>query len=182
LTEGPAQAGGDRRLDGGGPPSRRAQRDGAQRGRASRPWARGAGAAREGGRTRPGARRPKKVGRPHRETRESLLTVQGLMREEGTVVSIAQLCRWFGVARSTFYYRPPPAAAPRVPVVDTALERTIRGIIDADPAAGLRMITARVRRDAATPVNRKKIHRILKLNQWQVRQRPHGHRPRVQGW
>ena len=104
------------------------------------------------------------------------------MREEGTVVSIAQLCRWFGVARSTFYYRPPPAAAPRVPVVDTALERTIRGIIDADPAAGLRMITARVRRDAATPVNRKKIHRILKLNQWQVRQRPHGHRPRVQGW
>ena len=104
------------------------------------------------------------------------------MREEGTVVSIAQLCRWFGVARSTFYYRPPRAAAPRVPVVDTALETTIRGIIDADPAAGLRMITARVRRDAATPVNRKKIHRILKLNQWQVRQRPHGHRPRVQGW
>ena len=51
-----------------------------------------------------------------------------------------------------------------------------------DPAAGLRIITARVRRDAATPVNRKKIHRILKLNQWQVRQRPHGHRPRVQGW
>jgi putative transposase len=44
------------------------------------------------------------------------------------------------------------------------------------------MITARVRREAEKPVNRKKIHRILKLNQWQVRQRPQGQRPRVQGW
>src|SRR6185295_14885083 len=44
------------------------------------------------GETRAGARRPKKTGRPHRETRESLLTVQGLMREEGHRVSIAQLC------------------------------------------------------------------------------------------
>ena len=31
-------------------------------------------------------------------------------------------------------------------------------------------------------MNRKKIHRIVKLNGWQVRQRPQGHRPRVQGW
>ncbi len=104
------------------------------------------------------------------------------MREEGKAVSIAKLCRWFGVPRSTFYYRPPPAAAPRVPAVDTALATQIRTIIEAEPAAGLRMITARIRRDAATPVNRKKIHRILKLNQWQVRQRPQGQRPRVQGW
>lgn len=104
------------------------------------------------------------------------------MREEGQAVSIAQLCRWFGVPRSTFYYRPPAAAAPRVPAIDTALATQIRTIIDAEPAAGLRMITARIRRDAATPVNRKKIHRILKLNQWQVRQRPQGQRPRVQGW
>ena len=63
------------------------------------------------GRTRPGARRPKKTGSPDRETRESLLTVQGLMRAEGKAVSIAQLCRWFGVPRSTFYYRPTTAGA-----------------------------------------------------------------------
>jgi putative transposase len=44
------------------------------------------------------------------------------------------------------------------------------------------MIAARIRRTATTPVNRKKIHRILKLNQWQLRRRPQGHRPRVQGW
>jgi putative transposase len=104
------------------------------------------------------------------------------MREEGRTVSIVKLCRWFGVARSTFYYRPPVPAAPRVPVVDVALAAQIRTIIDAEPVAGVRMITARVRRASAVPVNRKKIHRILKLNGWQVRQRPQGHRPRVSGW
>jgi len=104
------------------------------------------------------------------------------MREEGQVVSIAQLCHWFGVARSTFYYRPPVSAVPRPPIVDAALVVTIRNIIEQEPTAGLRMITARVRRAAAQPVNRKKIHRILKLHHWQVRQRPQGQRPRVQGW
>ena len=104
------------------------------------------------------------------------------MREEGRAVSIAKLCRWFGVPRSTFYYRPPVSAVPRVPVIDEGLAAEIRTIIDAEPVAGLRMITARVRRKSVGPVNRKKIHRILKLNGWQVRQRPQGHRPRVQGW
>jgi putative transposase len=104
------------------------------------------------------------------------------MREEGKAVSIAQLCRWFGVRRSTFYYRPPVGQAPRSPVVDKPLEAQIRAIIEAEPAVGLRMIAARIRRTATTPVNRKKIHRILKLNQWQLRRRPQGHRPRVQGW
>jgi putative transposase len=103
------------------------------------------------------------------------------MRAEGKAVSIAQLCRWFGVARSTFYYRPTVAGS-RTPMLDAALVAAIRTIIEAEPAAGLRMITARVRRTAAAPVNRKKVHRILKVNGWQVQQRPHGGRPRVQGW
>lgn len=92
------------------------------------------------------------------------------MREEDDTVSSAQLCRWFGVARSTFYYRPPVQTASRVPIVDTA-------IIDAAPAARRPMITARARRDAEAPAYRNKIHRTLRLNQWQVRQ---GHRPGVQ--
>ena len=104
------------------------------------------------------------------------------MREEGHTVAIAQLCRWFGVPRSTVYYRPPVRAAPRPPVVDTTVEAQIRTIIEAEPAAGVRMITARVRRASVAPVNHKKIHRIVQLNNWQVRQRPQGHRPRVQGW
>ena len=69
-----------------------------------------------------------------------------------------------------------------MPVLDTALVATIRTIIEAEPAAGLRMITARVRRASPVPINRKKVHRILKVNGWQVRQRPRGQRPRVQGW
>ena len=105
-----------------------------------------------------------------------------MMREEGRTVSIAQLCRWFGVPRSTFYYRPPVDTAPRTPVVDKALETQIRAIIDTEPAVGLRMITARIRRAAEAPVSKKKIHRIIKLNQWQCQRRPKGRRPRVQGW
>lgn len=104
------------------------------------------------------------------------------MREEGKTVSIAQLCRWFGVARSTFYYRPPPDQVPKAPVIDPVVEAKIRAIIDAEVVIGLRMITARIRREADTPVNKKKIHRIIKLNHWQCRQKPQGHRPRVQGW
>jgi putative transposase len=103
------------------------------------------------------------------------------MRAEGKAVAIAQLCRWFGVPRSTFYYRPTTGAG-RVPVLDTALVATIRTIIEAEPAAGLRMIMARIRRASPVSINRKKVHRILKVNGWQVRQRPRGQRPRVQGW
>jgi HTH-like domain len=66
--------------------------------------------------------------------------------------------------------------------VDTTVEAQIRTIIEAEPAAGVRMITARVRRASAVPVNHKNLHRIVQLNNWQVRQRPQGHRPRVQGW
>ena len=47
------------------------------------------------------------------------------MREEGQHVSIAQLCRWFGVPRSTFYYRPAVGQGPRPPVVDTVVDRVL---------------------------------------------------------
>jgi hypothetical protein len=74
-----------------------------------------------------------------RETRESLLTVQGLMRETGHAVSIAQLCRWFGVPRSIFLSAAAGWCAARRgrgrrPANDES------DIIETDPAAGLRMI------------------------------------------
>jgi hypothetical protein len=75
--------------------------------------------------------------------------------------SIPQLCRWLGVPRSTFYYRPPPGQGPKPPVVDKALEAKIRAGIDAEAVIGLRMITARIRRAADGPVNKKKIHPII---------------------
>jgi len=40
------------------------------------------------------------------------------MHQEGKAVSIAQLCRWFDVPRSTFYYR---AERRRSPALDQAL-------------------------------------------------------------
>jgi putative transposase len=103
------------------------------------------------------------------------------MRAEGNEVSIAQLCRWFGVPRSTFYHRGPPERRQRC-AIDAAVVEAVRKVIDANPTYGLRRITALVRRELQAAVNRKKIHRILKTNNWQVRQRPQGKRPRVQGW
>jgi putative transposase len=105
--------------------------------------------------------------------------VQGIMKDEGKLVSISQLCRWFGLARSTFYYHP---QCRRKRTVDRELESIIGEIIDANPGYGLRMITAIVRNRYHIKANRKKIHRIIKLNSWQVLRKPKGHRPRVKGW
>ena len=101
------------------------------------------------------------------------------MRAEGNEVSIARLCPWFGVPRSTFYHRGPPERR-QSRAIDAAVVEAVRKIIDANPTYGLRRITALVRRELQAAVNRKKIHRILKTNGWQVRQRPQGKRPRVQ--
>ena len=103
------------------------------------------------------------------------------MRAEGNEVSMARLCRWFGVPRSTVYYRGTPVRR-LGRAIDAALVETVRTIIEANPAYGLRRITALVRRGLQAAVNRKRIHRILKANGWQVRQRPQGQRPRVTGW
>lgn len=101
------------------------------------------------------------------------------MREEGKAVSIAKLCRWFSVARSSFYYEPESGSEP---VIDAALAEVIRKVIEENPSYGVRRITAMVRRALQERVNRKRVHRILKLNGWQIRQKRQGKRPRAQGW
>ncbi len=40
-------------------------------------------------------------------------TIHQGFKEEGVVVSISQLCRWFEVPRRTFYYQP-VKASPKV--------------------------------------------------------------------
>jgi len=52
------------------------------------------------------------------------------MRAGGKVVSIAQLCRWFGVPRSTFYYR---EERPRTAAIDQALVELVRRLIAENP-------------------------------------------------
>ena len=80
--------------------------------------------------------------------------MQSEMRAEGIEVSIAKLCRWFGVGRSTFYYRPEKSSSP--PVIDAQVCEQIRAVIEENPTHGVRMITAVVRRKAKRPVNRRR--------------------------
>ena len=94
-------------------------------------------------------------------------------------MAIAQLCRWFGVPRSTFYYR---GERRRRAELDRDLVELVGRLIAANPEYGLRRLTVLVRRELREAVNRKRIHRILKGNGWQIWQRPRGQRPRVQGW
>ena len=84
------------------------------------------------------------MGSSQRPGRDGLLTLQSEMRTEGIEVSIAKLCRWFGVARSTFYYTPEKAPSP--PVIDAEICEQIRAVIEENPTHGVRMITAVVRR------------------------------------
>jgi putative transposase len=101
------------------------------------------------------------------------------MRQEGKTVSIAQLCQWFGVPRSTFYY----TTRRRGPVaLDAALTTLVREIIEANPTFGVRRITVLVRRQVDRQVNRKAVHRIIRHHGWQVWQKPQGKRPRVAAW
>ena len=96
------------------------------------------------------------------------------MRQEGKVVSIAQLCRWFTVPRSSFYY----TTRRRGPgILDAALTMLVREIIDANPTYGLRRITALLRRQVDRQINRKAVHRIevVPLLDWT------GYSARVQG-
>jgi hypothetical protein len=58
--------------------------------------------------------------------------VQGLMRAEGKAVSIAQLCQWFAVPRSTFYYR---AEQRRPAALDQALVQLVGRLIEENPGA-----------------------------------------------
>ena len=104
--------------------------------------------------------------------------VQSLMKESGHPVSITKLCKWFNVPHSTVYYK----SKRRTPKpVDKEVENEMREVIQEFPTYGKRRITVAVRKRLNKAINHKKIHRIIKLNNWQVIKRPKGHRPRVKG-
>ena len=100
------------------------------------------------------------------------------MATEGHQVSISKLCKWFDIPRSTFYYQP---QTHKPKAVDNELSLKIREIIDRFPQYGLRRIMAIIKREWHERVNRKKVHRIIKVNNWQINSRKKGHRPRAQG-
>ena len=107
------------------------------------------------------------------------MTIQSLLKEENKEISIRKICKVLDVPRSTFYYKTTVSSEP---IRDMEVEAEIRKIIDEEPAVGLRMITAMVRKRLNRNINRKKIHRIIKLNNWQVNRKRKGQRPRVKGW
>lgn len=107
------------------------------------------------------------------------MNVQSLMKDQGKTVSIKTLCRISRFPHASFYYKP---KSPRKGWdCDRELEREIKNVIDEEPTWGLRHICAVVRARLAKPINRKKIHRIIKHNDWQAVKRPTGKRPRAHG-
>ncbi len=107
--------------------------------------------------------------------------VQSEMEEEGKRVSMKNLCMWFGVARSTVYYKSSSTQITFSRALDKVLVEEIRRIIDANPTFGVRRITAVIKRQTQKAVNRKKIHRVIKTNGWQVRKKAHGFKQRAPG-
>ena len=98
-----------------------------------------------------------------------MVTIQQGLKQDGFEVSMVKLCRWFGVARRTVYYRPTKAA----PKVDPALAEPIKAMIEAEPSFGYRTVAGLLR------FNKNTVQRIFQLKGWQVRKRAMGNRPRI---
>ena len=56
--------------------------------------------------------------------------IQQGLKEDGYEVSIAKLCRWFGVPRRTFYYKPIKKAIPKL---QERLVSPIKQLIEENP-------------------------------------------------
>lgn len=65
-----------------------------------------------------------------------MASIQQGLREDGFEVSMVKLCRWFGVARRSVYYKPVKAT----PKVKPELAEPIRELIEAEPSFGYRTV------------------------------------------
>jgi putative transposase len=99
-----------------------------------------------------------------------MASLQQGLRADGFEVSMVKLCRWFGVARRTVYYR----AIKAPPKVQEALAAPVKAMIEAEPSFGYRTVAGLL------GMNKNTVQRIFQLKGWQVRKRPIGQRPRIQ--
>ena len=99
-----------------------------------------------------------------------MVTIQQGLREDGFEVSLVKLCRWFGVARRSVYYRPTKAP----PKIRPELAEPIKAMIEEEPSFGYRTVAGLL------GMNKNTVQRIFQLKGWQVRKRPIGFRPRIQ--
>jgi len=81
---------------------------------------------------------------------------QGLT-DDGVEVPITKLCRWFGVARRSVYYKPSRAT----PKVDPAFAEPIKALIEEEPSFGYRTVANLL------GFNKNTVQRIFKLKGWQ---------------
>lgn len=112
--------------------------------------------------------------------RELVLKIQNELEDEGFKVSIRWLCRVLRIPRSRVYRK--HGVRPSRYRLNGRVVKRIRCVIDQHPYFGLRRIHWKVNRDGGCRVNRKAIHRVLKLKGWTIKKRPTGMRPRVKGW
>ena len=103
--------------------------------------------------------------------------VRSILLASGNEPSVTKLCRWFGLPRSTAYYEPKD---PKPSVIDEQLASRIKSLHEAEPFLGVRGTWARLRYVQGIPVNRKKVHRIMKLKGWTLPKRRTGSRPRME--
>ncbi|WP_343740306.1 DDE-type integrase/transposase/recombinase [Delftia tsuruhatensis] len=99
-----------------------------------------------------------------------ILRVQQGLADEGVVVSLSQLCRWFEVPRRAVYYK--TVKAP--PKVDPRFVEPIKAMIEESPSFGYRTVAHLL------GFNKNTVQRIFQIKGWQVRKRAIGMRPRVQ--
>lgn len=102
--------------------------------------------------------------------------VRNILAGSGKQMPVRKLCTALGLPRSTAYYQP-RKRKPRP--IDEALAARIKQIHQSEPACGVRGTWSRLRFRDGIPVNRKKVHRIMKMKRWTLPKRRAGKRPRV---
>lgn len=102
--------------------------------------------------------------------------IQSVMLASGLSVSCTKLCAWLGLPRSSAYYQPRQRSARPI---DEAMAARIKRVHQEEPACGVRGTWSRLRFRDGHKVNRKKVHRIMKLKGWTLPKRRAGKRPRV---
>ncbi len=98
------------------------------------------------------------------------------MLSEGKDLSMVKLCRLLEVPRSTVYYETRHRQAPKA---NGALANLIYEIIQAFPTFGIRRVWAYLKYRLDWTANKKKVARLMRLNDWTMNKRPKGKRPRV---
>lgn len=103
--------------------------------------------------------RSKKIAVPGGQGRDLMVTILLGLRAEGLEVSMVKLCRWFGVARRSVYYR----SAKALPRVAPELSGPMKASIEQEPSFGYRTVAGLL------SMNKNAVQRVFQLMGWQIR-------------